>query len=74
MFQVENSPWIKEQVVANRVHPKHFDAMFDGMKHYIACFKDVMLEVACRSCEEKQLSVAEFTSLVNDQLANLEDD
>ena len=71
LFEVENSPWIKEQMVANRVHPGHFDAMFDGMKHYIACFKDVMLEVACRSYEERQLPVGEFMSLINDQLDNL---
>lgn len=73
LFEVENSPWIKEQIAANRVHSEHFDAMFDGMRHYIACFKDVMLEVACRSYEEKKLSVAEFMSLVSSQLENLEE-
>src|SRR5689334_4514365 len=56
LFEVRNSPWIREQMVANRVHPRHVDAMFDGRRHYVACFKDVMLEVICQSFEEKEYS------------------
>lgn len=67
LFEVENSPWIKERMVANRVHPCHFD----GMKHYIACFKDVMLEVICLSYEEKQMSLLEIKSLMDKELDNL---
>ena len=72
-FEVENSPWINELMVANRVHPRHSDSMFEGMKHYVACFKDVMLEVACDSYEETHMSMPELISLVHrelDQLAN----
>lgn len=68
LFEVENSPWIREQMIANRVHPSHFDGMFSGRKHYIACFKDVMLEVVCESFEEKQMPIAEFNTLVLQQL------
>lgn len=73
-FEVENSPWIKALMVGNRVHPRHSDSLFDGMKHYIVCFKDVMLEVACDSYEERQMPVAEFISLVNEQLDCLTND
>lgn len=71
LFEVQNSPWIKEMMLANRVHPSHSDSMFEGRKHYIACFKDVMLEVVCRSFAEIQISMTEFFSLVNEQLAFL---
>lgn len=67
-FKVENSPWIREQMIANRVHDRHTDSLFDGYKHYIVCFKDVMLEVTCRSYEEKQMSMTDFFTLVNKQL------
>jgi hypothetical protein len=71
LFEVENSPWIKEMMLANRVHPSHSDSLFDGEKHYIACFKDVMLEVACRSYEEKQMPMSEINSLIHTQVENL---
>ncbi len=74
LFEVENSPWIKELIVANRVHSKHADAMFGRFKHYIACFKDVTLEVACSSYQEKQMSVRELMSLIHEQLDNLATD
>lgn len=71
LFVVENSPWIREQMVANRVHPRHTDSMFAERKHYIACFKDVMLEVTCRSFEEKQMTASEIEALVGEQLKYL---
>ncbi len=71
LFEVEHSPWITEQMIANRVHPSHSDSVFDGKRHYIACFKDVMLEVTCRSFREKQLSVSDVASLVKQQLDDL---
>lgn len=67
-FQVQNSPWIREQMIANRVHERHSDGMFEGRKHYIACFKDVMLEVTCRSYQEKSLSGSEVDALVHREL------
>lgn len=72
-FEVKHSPWVKEQMVANRVHPKHHDSLFDGYRHFIACFKDVMLEVTSRTFEEKQMSVAEIEKLVRSQLKELSD-
>lgn len=72
-FQVENSPWIREQMIANRVHERHFDGMFDDRNHYVVCFKDVMLEVTCRSYEERSLSVCEVDALVHRELEFLEE-
>lgn len=71
LFEVEHSPWIREQMMSNGVHPKHRDDMFDGLKHFIACFKDVMLEVTCRSFEERRLPVTEVNELIRQQLDNL---
>ena len=42
-------------MTANRIHPKHNDSMFAGEMHFIACFKDVMLEVVCRDFEEVKI-------------------
>lgn len=71
LFEVKNSPWIREQMIANRVHTSHTDKMFDDERHFIACFKDVMLEVTCRSYDEKQMSVSEVDSLIHKQLKEL---
>ena len=68
LYEIENSPWIHEQMVGNRVHPRHTDSLFSGYKHYIACFKDVMFEVTCRSFEELHLSKKEINALINEQL------
>jgi hypothetical protein len=72
LYQVENSPWIQELMVANRVHDRHQDSMYADKKHYVACFKDVMLEVVCRGFEEIQLEQDTFLSMVQEQLACLE--
>lgn len=72
-FEVQNSPWIREQMIANRVHDKHQDSLFDGKRHFIACFKDVMLEVTCRSYEERTMTVAEIEALIQRQITNLSD-
>lgn len=71
LFEVRNSPWIREQMLANRVHPRHSDSIFEGERHFIACFKDVMLEVTCRSYEEKQMSVSDVEVLIQKQLEDL---
>ncbi len=72
-YEVKNSPWIKEQMIGNRCHPRHEDSMFDGKKHYIACFKDVMFEVTCRNYDLVKLSKEELISLVVGELDNLEE-
>ena len=72
-FEVHNSPWIEEQMIANRVHPRHSDSMFQGLRHYIACFKDVKLEVLCRNYQEKTLSMPEFQSIIQRELTCLEE-
>jgi len=72
LFQVENSPWIHELMAANRVHPRHQDSMFSDRQHYIACFKDVMLEVVCREFEEIEIEESALLSILQSELLCLE--
>lgn len=71
-YEVLNSPWVKEQKEGNRIHPRHCDSLFDDRKHYVACFKDVMFEVTCRSFEEIELKVCEVSDLVSKEFLCLE--
>ena len=72
IYYVEESPWIRELMAANRVHPRHSDAAYSGQKHYVVCFKDVTLDVVCTEMQEMQISVAEIEALVAQQVAFLE--
>jgi hypothetical protein len=72
LYEVENSPWIAEMKVANRVHPNHSDSLFEGKKHYVACFKDVKFESVRRSMSEVILSQEEVVALVIGQLNELD--
>lgn len=72
LFEVENSGWIYELMIRNRVHPSHKDSMFADRKHFVACFKDVMLEVVCDGYEEVQMQDSEVAELINAELGNLE--
>jgi hypothetical protein len=72
LYVVENSPWIHEMMVANRVHPRHADTLFSRDKHYIACFKDVMFESVCREVREVTLTKREIEALISRELLSLE--
>ena len=72
LYEVENSPWISEMMRANRVHPRHSDSLFDGRKHYVACFKDVKFESVCREMSEVTLSREDIDALVRHELDSLE--
>jgi hypothetical protein len=72
-YEVHDSPWIREMMIANRVHPRHSDSLFDGLRHFIACFKDVKFECVCREMSEVQLGRDEFSELVTQQLGYLEE-
>jgi len=72
LFEVENSPWIEEMMIANRVHPRHSDSLFAGRRHYVACFKDVKFESVCREMKEVTLSQAEFDAIFHKELDQLE--
>ena len=72
LFEVENSPWIDEMMVANRVHPRHSDSLFAGYRHYVACFKDIKFESICRHMKEVTLSKNDLDALVAAELRNLE--
>lgn len=71
LFEVSNSPWISEMMLANRVHPSHSDSMFKSYRHYIACFKDIKFESVCREMKELTLTKGEIEILVNSELLNL---
>jgi hypothetical protein len=73
LFEVTNSPWIKEAASLNRVHSQHSDRLFAGQKHFVACFKDVMFEVRCRTFEEVSLSPNQVLELISQQLGNLDE-
>jgi len=64
LYEVNDSPWIEEVMSKNRIHPHHNDNIFSGYRHFIACFKDVTLEVMCRSMEEIQLSESDLADIV----------
>ncbi|WP_432720096.1 hypothetical protein R0381_003439 [Jeongeupia wiesaeckerbachi] len=72
LYQVENSPWVQEMITANRVHPRHQDSMYADRQHYIACFKDVMLEVVCREFEEIEIEESALLSILQAELLCLE--
>ncbi len=71
LYEVINSPWIREQMIGNRCHERHSDSMFSDKKHYIACFKDVMFEASCTGYELVKLRKEEITSLVLEEVGNL---
>ena len=72
LYIVENSPWVLEMMIANRVHPQHSDSLFNGYKHYIACFKDVKFESVCREMREVTLSEGEIETIIKKELFSLE--
>lgn len=72
-FEVKNSPWINELKTANRIHSRHSDSMYNGLKHYIATFKDEVFEVIARSFEEIELSSEEVLKLVTQSISYLRD-
>jgi hypothetical protein len=70
-FEVLNSPWIDDLCRANRVHPRHSDAMFKGVRHFIATFKDATFEVASRKIEERKLSAEDVQALISSGVPGL---
>jgi hypothetical protein len=72
LYEVKNSPWISEQIRANRVHPLHSDSLFDGKKHFVACFKDVMFEITCTNWEEVLLTPEMSIQIVKREMRQLE--
>ena len=73
LYEVTNSPWINEQMKANRIHPRHSDSLYEGKKHFLACFKDVMFEIICRSWEEIKIPKQNIIDLVNNEISQLAD-
>jgi hypothetical protein len=74
LFEVLNSPWIKEVCEGNRIHPRHDDSMFNGSKHYIVRFKDVTLDVLCNKMEETQLTREQIFEIVSKEIEFIKTD
>jgi hypothetical protein len=36
LFEIENSPWVYEMMIANRVHARHSDSLLSNYRHVIA--------------------------------------
>jgi hypothetical protein len=47
-YEVLNSEWIREMMVANRIHSMHTDSLFDSLRHFIFTFHDSTLEFVAR--------------------------
>ncbi|HEY3405590.1 MAG TPA: hypothetical protein VGK59_19540, partial [Ohtaekwangia sp.] len=74
LFEVLNSPWTNEMCEANRIHPRHEDSMFNDVRHYIARFKDVTLEILATKLEEVQMPSDKVIELVNKEIEFLKTD
>jgi hypothetical protein len=74
LFEVLNSPWIKEICEGNKIHPRHDDSMYDDYKHYIVRFKDVTLDVLCSKMEELQLTKEQILETVNKEIEFIKKD
>ena len=70
-YEVKNSPWIREQMIGNRSHPRHSDELFSNKKHFIACFKDVMFEATCNGYEIVELSREQILEFVASEMNEL---
>ena len=44
LYEIQESNWIKELVVVNRVHPRHTDESFKQEKHFMILFEDEVFE------------------------------
>jgi len=49
LYELQDSEWIKELLVMNRVHPRHTDKIFQNEKHYIILFEDEVFECIATS-------------------------
>jgi hypothetical protein len=56
----------------DKVSVKKGQLQYSGKKHFIACFKDTMLEVICREYEEVRLSQSDLVEVFQEQLRYLE--
>jgi hypothetical protein len=74
LFEVLNSPWTKKICEANRIHPRHEDRMFNDVRHYIARFKDVTLDILTTNMEEVQMTTDKVVELVNKEMEFLKTD
>lgn len=48
-----NSRWIDDAIKVNSVHPRHSDAPFRQLHHYVLPFHDEMLEALAASIESR---------------------
>lgn len=51
--EVFNSAWIQERIEVNSAHPRHSEAPFRQLHHYVLLFHDEMLEVLALGIESR---------------------
>ena len=57
--EVSNSDLIADLKHVNRVHPRHTDELFAGLRHFIATFKEETFECVARTLEVSHSKEAE---------------
>ena len=56
LYEMQESEWIKELLVMNRVHPRHTDESFKKEKHFVILFEDEVFECIATSYQVGKLS------------------
>jgi hypothetical protein len=70
--EVVNSAWIADAIQVNSVHPRHSDAPFRQLHHYVLPFHDEMLEALARGIEAR-LSEGTMREILTSLTGNLID-
>lgn len=73
-FEVQNSEWIEQLRKNNSSHSSHSDSTYNDLKHFIAKFKDVTLEVIAGDFELKTIKQDELIAETIRELNNLDND
>ncbi len=65
-FEVHNSSWLKMRIKMNRVHHRHSDSLFTGLRHFIFTFHDSTFE-----CLARAFTVAMFNGSLNKAITQM---
>jgi hypothetical protein len=71
LFEVQNSPWIKQLTEANRCHPRHRDSLYADFQHYILPMKDNTFEIITKKITEIALTEKELMQLMKTEIEQL---
>jgi len=73
-FEVQNSEWIEQLRQNNSSHSSHSDSIYNDLRHFIAKFKDVTLEIIADDFELKTIKQDELIAETIRELNNLDND